>query len=254
MGSEVSQMYAAVCSCDNPITDNDVVIQGKLTKLEKQMLQYVAMVNEIDEQHRNETFDVQNYADDTGKMLYLFYMKMFTFQTHSPNTKSNISPRTPWIDVIQETGDEVQFNASYPDPFEYVEQELKGLSIKRQRSYLEKIWDVLLGNRDEHGHAESPRPSLHVIEKLSSIQDVSSDDEQEQWKPRFQVTLNNWSQLPAFERKVYLLKFCALVGKYIDQMDDFKDIDLVKIYNATKETLDDMMLPNSDSADPCIIM
>eukprot|EP01084_Bolivina_argentea_P189253 325505_1 len=90
MGADIPTIYTGLCgtSTGKPVDIEPVeVIPNKNKELQK----YKDLVLEIDRVKSKNTFKIDNYANNKGTMLYIFYLKMFEIQETQSN-RSWLSP------------------------------------------------------------------------------------------------------------------------------------------------------------------
>eukprot|EP01083_Nonionella_stella_P220661 789266_1 len=231
MGADFGSFYDNICGGDSVDAEDVKKEEEELAKKKKEMKGYITMAKAADEKlsRQMSRADLKEWGEDYGKMLYLFYLKMFNIQ-HVDKGKSWIHDPGSSLEKDKKKEKDTKFDYTKADPFEDIHIQWKDLTDNEKRGYLEEIWDILLGNTDD---ANAP-------------DNFKSKDEQEMFEARQRVLLNSVGDLTEFERKVYLLKFCITAGATINKMDDIKQIDLVEVYMDADTTLEDMMISNND--------
>ena len=177
---------------------------------EKKMKRFVDEVKRIDSLISNGALDVEKYKDDYGKMLYLFFLKIFAIQ--DKNEQKEDKP------MQEETQ---TFDATKADPFEPIVIKWDNAKdLNEKKMILEQVWDQILSNDDD-------KDAENKVLNESDLKNFDAD----------------WKKLSVrFEQKVYLLQFSKKVSGAMSKMEDFQNIDLVAEYNKTDEVLEDMMI------------
>lgn len=174
------------------------------------------------------TFKIEDYANDKGKALYLFFLKLHTpFQSDSKEEE-----KAETTEKKESSSEEFPFDVNKKDPFGPIQKKYRAGDINVKRDILEEIWDIILGNTDD---VDKP-------DKALSDSDVS----------KFNA---DWNKLNTMGQKVYLYKFCEKKGPDMDQMDIIQDIDVVDTYNELPAEMDDVFQLNKYKQDNgCVIL
>eukprot|EP01084_Bolivina_argentea_P177639 307144_1 len=219
MGQQVSEMYDGICGGDKNV-------EAEISEEEKQKRKDIQKnrgpVDAIDKQIKNATFRIEDYKSNKGKVLYIFYLKMFEIKD-----EQNGIVATDVTDEKDETKDEKdekedkesKFDMTKAYPFKFIQTRWSKLNTNDRKQMLEEVWDFVLENTDDEN-------------KQLTEQELATMGEE-------------WGNLTRYEQKVYLYKFCFFVGPSIKDMEQVKDIDVVDTYNKIgTETMDDMLILN----------
>eukprot|EP01084_Bolivina_argentea_P148211 259157_1 len=140
MGAELSEIYAGFCGGIPDKIPNDAESKQPIKpEINKDIQKYKNFVFEIDSAKAKNTFKIENYTNNKGTMLYLFYLRMFEIK-EIKGGESWLSSRSigAEFDVPEES-----------DVFPDIYAKYKRMNMKEKRKTLELIWDIILGIHED---------------------------------------------------------------------------------------------------------
>ena len=220
----------------------------------KELQSYIDNVAKIDQELTDNTLDIEKYASDKGKSLYLFFQKLY--KPFSNRTKVDDPMKLFSFDIGA-----VDDPFPIKDPFIDITNKYKSAKINGKKYILELIWDVILKNSRDVEKALKRNKSNDSVDSDNSDSDAGKLTREEILNFRsawYKIGVEQGGDFKEkdnrFEQKVYLYKFCVLVGPDMINMKGIKDIDIVEVYNKTNEDSKMIDVFTFQKESGCVIM
>lgn len=214
MGADVSNICSGICG-----GDDDLFVGPEAQEEERRTQDFKRkeeFVKDVDFKKEKGAFKIELYKSDNGKLLYLFYIRSMELKKIDISSSRDDTFDSSLPEPDPEQPDIIPPD---PDPFIYFDKKWNNnvWKLNEKKKILEEVWDLILKNDDDK-NKNNKILNKKVLDEIQS----------------------KWDKLDNLSKKVYLYKFCVLVGADINYMPGIKNMDMIKRYYRLDKSIDDI--------------